>query len=111
MNREFTAILEEDKNSYKNITAVFPEITKEMLATGGEVVSIHSSLGDRKFRIDLKQVMVDSLDAAVTAGGLEGQGSSVTAVYLLDETQTLKYMQQINDQKLVAGLILSLIHI
>ena len=105
MNREFTAILEEDKNSYKNITAVFPEITKEMLATGGEVVSIHSSLGDRKFRIDLKQVMVDSLDAAVTAGGLEGQGSSVTAVYLLDETQTLKYMQQINDQKLVAGLI------
>ena len=46
-----------------------------------------------------------SLDAAVTAGGLEGQGSSVTAVYLLDETQTLKYMQQINDQKLVAGLI------
>ena len=105
MNREFTAILEEDKNSYKNITAMFPEITKEMLATGGEVVSIHSSLGDRKFRIDLKQVMVDSLDAAVTAGGLEGQGSSVTAVYLLDETQTLKYMQQINDQKLVAGLI------
>ena len=105
MNREFTAILEEDKNSYKNITAVFPEITKEMLATGGEVVSIHSCLGDRKFRIDLKQVMVDSLDAAVAAGGLEGQGSSVTAVYLLDETQTLKYMQQINDQKLVAGLI------
>ena len=105
MNREFTAILEEDKNSYKNITAVFPEITKEMLATGGEVVSLHSCLGDRKFRIDLKQVMVDSLDAAVTAGGLEGQGSSVTAVYLLDETQTLKYMQQINDQKLVAGLI------
>ena len=41
----------------------------------------------------------------MTAGGLEGQGSSVTAVYLLDETQTLKYMQQINDQKLVAGLI------
>ena len=105
MNREFAAILEEDKNSYKNITAMFPEITKEMLATGGEVVSLHSSLGDRKFRIDLKQGMVDSLDAAVTAGGLEGQGSSVTAIYLLDETQTLKYMQQINDQKLVAGLI------
>ena len=105
MNREFSAILEEDKNSYKNITAMFPEITKEMLATGGEFVSLHSCLGDRKFRIDLKQVMVDSLDAAVAAGGLEGQGASVTAIYLLDETQTLKYMQQINDQKLVAGLI------
>lgn len=105
MNREFAAILEEDKNSYKNITAMFPEITREMLATGGEVVSIHSSLGDRKYRIDLKQVLVDSLDGAVSSGGLEGQGSSVTAVYLLDETQTLLYMQQITDQKLVAGLI------
>lgn len=105
MNREFAAILEEDKNSYKNITAMFPEITKEMLATGGELVSVHSSFGDRKFRIDLKQVVVEDLDTAVSDNGLEGQGSFVTAVYLMDETETLQYMQQINDQKLVAGLI------
>lgn len=105
MNREFAAILEEDKNSYKNITAMFPEITKEMLATGGELVSVHSSFGGRKFRIDLKQVVVEDLDTAVSDNGLEGQGSFVTAVYLMDETETLQYMQQINDQKLVAGLI------
>ena len=105
MNREFAAILAEEKISYKNITAMFPDITKEMLATGGELVSVHSFLGDRKFRIDLKQVMVDRLEAAVADNGLEGQGSFVTAIYLVDETQTLLYMQQINDQKLVAGLI------
>ena len=105
VNREFAAILEEDKNSYKNITTMFPEITREMLATGGEIVSIHSSLGDRKFRIDLKQVTVETLDTAVADNGLEGQGSFVTAIYLVDETQTLLYMQQITDQKLVAGLI------
>lgn len=105
MNREFAAILEEEKNSYKNITTMFPEITREMLATGGEIVSVHSSLGDRKFRIDLKQVTVDTLDSAVADNGLEGQGSFVTAIYLVDETQTLLYMQQITDQKLVAGLI------
>ena len=29
----------------------------------------------------------------------------MTAVYLIDETQTIKYKQQINDQKMVAGLI------
>ena len=105
MNREFAAILEEDRNSYKNITAMFPEITREMLATGGEIVSIHSAFGDRKYRIDLKQVVVDKLDVAVADNGLEGQGTFVTAIYLVDETQTLLYMQQINDQKLVAGLI------
>ena len=105
MNREFAAILDEDRNSYKNITAMFPEITREMLATHGEIVSIHSAFGDRKYRIDLKQVVVDKLDAAVADNGLEGQGTFVTAIYLVDETQTLLYMQQINDQKLVAGLI------
>ena len=105
MNREFAAILDEDRNSYKNITAMFPEITREMLATHGEIASIHSAFGDRKYRIDLKQVVVDKLDAAVADNGLEGQGTFVTAIYLVDETQTLLYMQQINDQKLVAGLI------
>lgn len=105
MNREFAAVLEGDKSSGKNITSMFPEITKEMLATGGELISIHSAFGDRKYRVDLKQVEVGRLNAAVQDNGLEGQGSFVTAIYLLDETQTLKYVQQITDQKLVAGLI------
>ncbi|MCC8026024.1 MAG: DHH family phosphoesterase [Clostridium sp.] len=105
MNREFAAVWEEDKTAARNITAMFPEITREMLATGGELVSIHSSFGERKFRVDLKEVAVEGLDSAARDNGLEGQGSFVTAIYLLDETQTLKYMQQITDQKLVAGLI------
>lgn len=105
MNREFAAVLEGDKSSGKNITSMFPEITKEMLATGGELISIHSAFGDRKYRVDLKQIEVGRLNAAVQDNGLEGQGSFVTAIYLLDETQTLKYVQQITDQKLVAGLI------
>jgi len=105
MNREFAAVLESDKSSGKNITSMFPEITKEMLATGGELISIHSAFGDRKYRVDLKQIEVGRLNAAVQDNGLEGQGSFVTAIYLLDETQTLKYVQQITDQKLVAGLI------
>ena len=104
-NREFLSILEEEKNSSKSITAIFPEVSREMLATGGKITSIHSSLGERRFRVDLKQVMMESLEKAIAAGGLEGSDTAVTAIYLQDETQVLKYRQQINDQKLVAGLI------
>lgn len=104
-NREFLSILEEEKNSSKNITAIFPEVNREMLATGGKITSLHSSLGERRFRVDLKQVMMESLEKAIAAGGLEGSDTAVTAIYLQDETQVLKYRQQINDQKLVAGLI------
>lgn len=105
MNREFREVLAEDKSAAKNITAIFPEVTKELLATGGEMMSVHTTYGERKFRVDLKEIMLDHMGSAAVEFGVEGKGASVTAVYLIDETQTLKYMQQIHDQKLVAGLI------
>ena len=105
LNREFEAILDQDKNAVRNITAIFPEITKEMLATGGEVISIHSSFGERKYRIDLKEVVLDGQEIAAAENGPGGSNVLVTAIYLIDETETLKYMQLVNDQKLVAGLI------
>ena len=109
VNREFQAILDEDKSGLKNITALFPEVTKEMLATGGQMVSIHSAFGERRFRVDLKEVDLElfagSGEEEQIKSGLAAESSSVTAVYLIDETQTIKYKHQINDQKMVAGLI------
>ena len=105
MNREFESILGEDKTVPPSLTALFPEITKEMLSTGGETVSIHSSFSERNYRVDLRELVMDPLAQAAADNGLEPGESRITAVYLIDETQTLKYKQQINDQKLVAGLI------
>ena len=96
MNREFEAVFADDKITPRNVTAMFPEVTKEHLATQGELISVHSSFGESNYRVDLKEMKLD---------GLESGDACVTAVYLIDETQTLKYMQQIHDQKLVAGLI------
>ena len=39
MNQEMEAILGDDKATIKNITQMFPDITKEMLVTGGETVT------------------------------------------------------------------------
>ena len=104
MNREFVRIMGGEKSAPKNLLTLFPEIKREQLATGGDVVTLHSSYGDRNYRIDLHQVSVTRTEEGEDALPAVFD-SEVTAVYLLDETQTLKYMQQINDQKLVAGLI------
>ena len=108
-NRELRALLDEEKNGARSITALFPEVTREMLATKGEIVSVHSSLGDRKFRVDLKEVELDLFARdgirREAESGLEEDAASMTAVYLVDETQMLRYRQQVSDQKLVAGLI------
>ena len=76
-----------------------------MLATGGETVSIHSSFKDKKYRVDMKEIHTEEAQAAAADCGLDEGNSLVTAIYLIDETQMLLYKQQINDQKLVAGLI------
>lgn len=105
LNREFTSILEADKSVNRNITSMFPEITREMLRTKGETVSIHSSFLNRNYRIDLREMVMDPLAQAASDNGLEGERAVLTAVYLIDETQTLYFKQQVDDQKLVAGLI------
>ena len=59
--------------------------------------------------MDLKEVELDLFARdgirREAESGLEEDAASMTAVYLVDETQMLRYRQQVSDQKLVAGLI------
>ena len=64
MNQEMEAILGDDKATIKNITQMFPDVTKEMLATGGETVSIHSSFKGKKYRVDMKEIHTEEAQAA-----------------------------------------------
>ena len=82
-----------------------PSKRYKVLATGGETVSIHSAFKDKKYRVDMKEIHTEEAQAAASQCGLDEGNSLVTAIYLIDETQMLLYKQQINDQKLVAGLI------
>lgn len=57
MNQEFHDLTGVEKNSRKSLMAVFPEVTKESLPQQEEDISIHSCLGERNYRIDVKQVL------------------------------------------------------
>lgn len=102
MNQEFIRVMGGEKSACKNILSLFPDIKKEQLDTGGQMLTLHSTLGEENYRIDLRQVMISNEGGQ---GLPDSFKTSITAIYLLDETQTLKYMQQVNDNKLVAGLI------
>ena len=106
MNREFIRISKEERGSGKNVLTLFPEITKETLSELKETVSVHCSYGESKYRVDLKPVMMDEDGAdAMETLGAEVDRQRLIAVYLFDETEMLKCRQEINDQKMVAGLI------
>lgn len=105
MNKEFTKIMAEDRGAKKTLSSIFPEITKEVLEKQETKISVHSAHGDCKYRVDLKKAYMDGTkneQGTLTAGD---KGQMLIAVYLFDETQILQYQQEINDQKMVAGLL------
>lgn len=106
MNQEFLRISKEEKNAGKSLMNLFPDITREILEEIKESTSIHSKFGDSKYRIDIKPVFLNE-DAGEAQKMLEAETNQqkLIAVYLFDETEILKYKQEINDQKMVAGLI------
>ncbi len=105
MNERFAELIKEEKGGNRTLLTLFPDITKEELSGIEESVSLHTSFRESKYRMDLKPVLMDSKEQA--SGILEAgkQKNSLVAVYLFDETEVLKYRQEIDDQKMVAGLI------
>ena len=105
MNQCFSELVQGEKSKIRSISVLFPEITKEVLEKLKEKCSIHTSLGDGKYRVDLKPVRIQGIGEAEELFGAEETANEMIAVYLFDETEILRYRQEINDQKMVAGLI------
>ena len=105
MNQCFSELVQGEKSKIRSISVLFPEITKEVLEKLKEKCSVHTSLGDGKYRVDLKPVRIQGIGEAEELFGAEETANEMIAVYLFDETEILRYRQEINDQKMVAGLI------
>lgn len=105
MNKAFTDVVQEDKGCRKSLAALFPEITKEMLDEIEGNSSIHSSFDGKFYRVDIRQIFVDENEGLRLGLNQEIPEEVLLAVYLFDETEVLSYKREIDNQKLVAGLI------
>lgn len=103
MNQAFQDVMEEVKGSRKNLLAMFPEMTRTDLAVDGEISSVHTSYGEHKFRLDLHPMYVSGTEEEEIKAIVGRQ--KMLAIYLFDETEILRYRQEITDEKMVAGLI------
>lgn len=102
INEAFQELLAEKKAFRKNLRTLFPEVTKADLSSEEET-QVHTAYGDKKLRMDIRPVYVngdDDDENAIVAGD-----QKMVAVYLFDETEILRYRQEITDEKMVAGLI------
>lgn len=105
MNYAFAEATGQERNAKRHLQALFPEIVKEVLEDKDELVSVHSTLGDSRYRVDLKWVPLSDVKVIDNQLGIGGEEEYLLSVYLTDETEIVKYRKEIDDQKMVAGLI------
>lgn len=105
MNQAFAELLGVERHSRKSLMTLFPEMTKALLEDRTQAVSVHTEYQGRKYRMDLKWVALKDAGSLEITLGKEFAEEYLLTVYLADETEVLQYKKEINDQKLVAGLI------
>lgn len=103
MNQAFQDIIAREKGARKNLLSLFPEVTKTDLAVDNETAQVHTSFGEYKFRLDLQPIFVSGTEEEDIEALVSRQ--KLLAVYLFDETENLRYRQEITDERMVAGLI------
>lgn len=105
MNQAFRQTVKEEKGSKKNLSSMFSEISGEVLEGLERPVSVHVSYGESKYRVDLMPVYLDESVDPEEALQADLEKQKLVAVYLFDETEIIVTRQEIDNQKMVAGLI------
>lgn len=105
MNSQFTELTGKDKSYHKSITTIFPNLTKEVLQRSEAVESMKLTLEDRSYRVSMRRMYFDVMAQNNSMVTLDESAEYLTAIYLFDETELNRYIQENKDQKLVAGLV------
>lgn len=108
VNNKFMNITGKNKNYHKSITALFPAITRELLQREGAHTDVTIRLKDRIYRASITRINFSDFQSLGENNDLiemEAQEQFLTALYLFDETELQHYIQENEDQQLVAGLV------
>lgn len=105
-NKVFAKVTGKDQFYKKNISTIFPEITADKLPIPGEkeISEISTSFGDRIYRVSMQRMTMDEVANHAEILDSAPQEISLIAVYLYDETELKKYIQENEDNKLVVAL-------
>ncbi|MDD7218703.1 MAG: DHH family phosphoesterase [Clostridia bacterium] len=105
-NKVFSKLTGKDQFYRKNISSVFPEITRDKLPEENKAeiseVSIH--FGEKIYRVSMQRVSLGEVISNSELFDENQQNVNLIAVYLYDETQLKESIQKIEDNKLVVAL-------
>ena len=105
-NKLFSELTGKNQFYRKNISGIFPELTKDKLPCEGgkEHTEISTEFGDRIYRVSMQMVTIkDVINNAEVLTNVEDNVNMI-AMYLYDETELKEYIQKNEDNKLVIAL-------
>ena len=105
INEMFSKITGVDKQYHKSITTLFPSISRDLLQRENVPDHLTASFQERQFRITFQKIYVEALTDEAKLLEIDGNDDFLTAMYLFDETELRRYMQENQEQKLVSALI------
>lgn len=105
-NDEFIDLSEETKHSCKYIWNIFPEITVDMLPVDMIDQEMHITWRDRNYKIVLRRIKVDNFDEKPQEKKVELEEENILiTLYMQEETELIAYQQELEDCKLIVGLL------
>ena len=112
MNEAFAEVTEKEKNYHKSITSIFPAITRELLEKEEKERDIRIEWKDRIYRASVSRLYFHEEDATedgereeIVDDVIEVKNQSLTSLYLFDETELQRHIQENREQQLVSALV------
>lgn len=103
-NEAFTEATGKDKKYHKSITTIFPSITRELLEKEDRN-NVQVEFEEKVYRVTMKRIYFDEVTEDSGVIELENNDQYLTALYLFDETELHRYIQENQEQQLVSALV------
>ena len=105
-NNEFDRVVHKEKVVRRQLSSIFPSLTKDTLPDGDAKVRQRIEYDDRSFRVEMLRIPMEPLvqdsDVLEDSKGYEG---ALIALYLFDETAERLALKEVDDQSIVVGFI------
>lgn len=109
-NDEFLDIIKDERAARKSISNVVPGLGPKLFPEGELDEEVHVQMDDRDYCAVLRRIVLEE-DAEENAKGLGRDleklcdNNCLINLYLYDETEILRYIQENHEQKMISGLI------
>ena len=105
-NNEFSELCRDKIRLKLNIGQIFPEITRNVLPENEDISIVHISVGEKKYRAELKNIYVDDTEWSEESKSIvDAKENVLISVFFYDETEILHLQKYLKDRQLVVALL------